>query len=106
MGAITMTQSMEVAKAKPVRKVDPKEALEPLAEEEFNEATGLTRLHVKALKDGSEGFVTVKGNKGTAFVDEVSRYVCIRGCPLEPAKAVGGAALRELEKEEVLEVVE
>lgn len=62
---------------------------------------------MKATSDGKEGWVTVKGNQGTAYVEEnKNTYICRHAARIESSLKVGSEALGELEVGETFELVE
>merc|ERR1719399_1110628 len=58
-------------------------------------------------KDGEEGWVTMKGNQGTVYVEESDKYyICKKELPLSAAFASASKVLRNVEIGELLEKVE
>eukprot|EP00930_Biecheleria_cincta_P023470 TRINITY_DN1695_c0_g4_i1.p1 TRINITY_DN1695_c0_g4~~TRINITY_DN1695_c0_g4_i1.p1 ORF type:complete len:2021 (+),score=568.23 TRINITY_DN1695_c0_g4_i1:448-6063(+) len=77
-GSVTMTDGMVIKGGKSVRKIDVNEVLEGLGEPAKEEALGLMRIHVKAEKDGKEGYVTVSGNQGSVYLEVYTTYVALQ----------------------------
>eukprot|EP00930_Biecheleria_cincta_P057709 TRINITY_DN4359_c0_g2_i1.p1 TRINITY_DN4359_c0_g2~~TRINITY_DN4359_c0_g2_i1.p1 ORF type:complete len:2005 (+),score=603.41 TRINITY_DN4359_c0_g2_i1:55-6069(+) len=71
---ISMTDVLQVSASKTTCKVEAKEVLEALGEVSKDEATGVERVEAKILSSGETGFVTVKGNQGTTYLEEVSPF--------------------------------
>merc|ERR1712060_70866 len=75
-------------------------------------ATGSTRVRVRVVKDGAEGWATVRGNRGTAFLKEGgSSYRVVTATILTEAinpteKTDGEAECPKLTIGEVLDVLE
>lgn len=105
--SIALTTSYDVKECTSIRKVDVGEMLEVLEEAKEDATAGVTRVHVKAMKDGKDGWATMKGNAGTIFIAESPRdYICRRAVPLEGAFASGSKAIRNIEEGEIFEVLE
>merc|ERR1712003_530747 len=74
-----------------------------------DEKTGLVRVRGKSMVDASEGWITVKGNQGTPFLDECKKiFYCCRKAdvPLQKDFETGSSTIRTLKEEEVMELVE
>jgi len=69
---VSVLDGPNIAKAKTVRKLEVGELLEALDVPVFDADTKILRVHARVEKDGVVGFVTVKGDKGTAFLESVS----------------------------------
>ncbi|CAE8628687.1 unnamed protein product [Polarella glacialis] len=103
---IAMTDSFDITSCKVVRKVAIGEALEVIGgqEERADAEISITRLRFRALKDGKEGWVTLKGNQGTVFVEaSTSHYVLEKATALRAAASADAAEIRSLEPGEALE---
>jgi len=71
------------------------------------EESGLLRMKARLKKDGTVGWVTTKGNQGTAYAEDTSRhYVCRQKAAVEGKFATGSPVLRTLEPGEVFEIIE
>eukprot|EP00928_Gymnodinium_smaydae_P033903 TRINITY_DN2414_c3_g1_i1.p1 TRINITY_DN2414_c3_g1~~TRINITY_DN2414_c3_g1_i1.p1 ORF type:complete len:2011 (-),score=734.13 TRINITY_DN2414_c3_g1_i1:159-5468(-) len=102
---IAITTTFDISEGKAIRKLDPGEMLQPLGEEKSDEKRNLTRMNVKAMSDNQEGWVTIKGNQGTAYA-EVNPKLRVLTCaaPLEARLATGSTLVRNLEAGEAFEV--
>jgi len=71
------------------------------------DASGVTRMKARLLKSGMEGWVCVLGNKGSAFLDAFPKYMsCVRATPITRQADPSSEALRQLQKDELIEVLE
>jgi len=83
------------------------EILSILEEPKADATRSLLRVKVKSQKDEKEGWVTMKGNQGTAYVEETTKhYKCIKSSDLEASFNSGSALVRALEEGETFEVLE
>lgn len=71
---ISMTDVLQVSVSKTTGKVETGEVMEALGPIAKDEATGMERVEVKVLSSGKQGFVTLKGNQGTTFLQESSPF--------------------------------
>jgi len=96
------------SKDKPVRKANVDEVFEVLEGPTLDAASGLERVRVKALIDGVDGWVSVKGNQGKVFLTETAKpfLQCLKDVALEKDFLSGSADVRSVKAEEVLEVLE
>lgn len=102
---IAITTTFDISGSKPLRKLEVDETLEITEEAKRDEKRGLYRVKAKATRDGKEGWVTLKGNHGTAYIEESDNYyVCTRSVPLEARFTSGSNASRSLEVGEVVEL--
>merc|ERR1712228_727367 len=61
----------------------------------------------KCLKDGQEGWITVKGNAGTKFAQISEKHYCVvREAPLTKAHASSSEIVRQLVRDEALEALD
>lgn len=97
---------------KPQRKIENGELLEALeGPPRPDTKRNMTRLRARAMSDGMEGWITMRGGQGTIFLERVEKpvYTCMRESVLEPevpgggAKDVNGTDKRLLRVGEVLE---
>eukprot|EP00746_Dinoflagellata_sp_MGD_P125903 gnl/MRDRNA2_/MRDRNA2_60792_c0_seq2.p1 gnl/MRDRNA2_/MRDRNA2_60792_c0~~gnl/MRDRNA2_/MRDRNA2_60792_c0_seq2.p1 ORF type:complete len:1843 (+),score=571.54 gnl/MRDRNA2_/MRDRNA2_60792_c0_seq2:92-5620(+) len=107
MKDIGITTEFEIS-AKTVRKMNVGELMELLSEPKTDEASGIVRIKGRALQDGKVGWVSMKGNAGTAFLEKCNKpYLSCTGDAIlyagEPSK---GEEVRKLKSHEVLEVIE
>jgi hypothetical protein len=108
---IAITPKFEVldTKEKMVRKAEVDEILEVLEGPAKDEKSGLDRVRVKALTDGAEGWISVKGNQGKTFMEKTEKlfFSCVRDAPLaKDFKSSSEAPVRVLKAEEVVELIE
>jgi len=72
--SVAITNSEDVKASKVVRKLEKDELFEAATGElKADTKSGIFRVHGKASSDGVEGWVTVKGNAGTIFLDLVPK---------------------------------
>ncbi|CAE7656546.1 unnamed protein product, partial [Symbiodinium sp. CCMP2456] len=71
---ISITDVLQVSNSKTTGKIEPEEVLEALGPVTKDEATGMERVEVKAAGSGKQGFVTLKGNQGTTYLQEFSPF--------------------------------
>jgi hypothetical protein len=105
--AIALTDEYEVSKCKSVRRLELDEVLETVEGPRMDEATGLTRVRARSLTDGTVGWISVKGNQGTPFLQEVEKpyYVCMKDAKMEKEFG-GGGTVKELKMEDIFELLE
>jgi len=108
---IAITDAFDIGAAKTIRKVELQEVIELLeGPKATDDEAALQRVRGRSLKDGTEGWVTLKGNQGTPYLQEVEKphYYCKADVPLEREfKSEGEAGvLRTLKVDEVLELLE
>jgi len=72
LATITMTDAYDVGESKTVGKLDPQDKVETLGAMQKDNETGMTRIECRVLPDGKRGWVTLQGNQGTAFLEEIS----------------------------------
>jgi hypothetical protein len=76
---------------------------------EEDTATGVMRIHARCLSGGEVGYVTVKSNQGTVFIETGgSLFIVTEETPLRDSSGSQstGEASRKLKKGEMLEVLE
>eukprot|EP00928_Gymnodinium_smaydae_P006786 TRINITY_DN1241_c0_g3_i4.p1 TRINITY_DN1241_c0_g3~~TRINITY_DN1241_c0_g3_i4.p1 ORF type:complete len:1829 (+),score=752.40 TRINITY_DN1241_c0_g3_i4:367-5487(+) len=106
---IALTNDFDVGTTKTLRKVEKDELLETLEGPVADDKIGLARVRVRSLLDGAEGWVSLKGNQGTAFLVEVDKpfFTTRAEVSLDNAfEGVEGGAVRTLGEDEVLELLE
>jgi len=108
---IAITPNFEVVdtKEKMVRKAEVEEMVEVLEGPVKDEKSGLERVRVKAVVDGAVGWISVKGNQGKQFLEQVDKpfFTCVKDTPMEKEfKSSSEALVRTLKAEEVVELVE
>jgi len=105
--SIAITTNFDIAAGKAIRKLDVGETLEVLEGPSEDGKRSLSRFRARASLDGKEGWVTMRGNQGTAYTEESENLrVCKRSLPLEGRLAGGSPLVRRLEVGEVVEVIE
>merc|ERR1712217_598 len=109
--SIAITNDFEVSKAKTLRKAEIGEVIEVVDGPCTDNKLGLQRIKGKSLTDSLEGWITVMGNQGTPFLQEVEKpyKFCSEETPMESSFRNDGenpVLVRTLEKGEVLEVIE
>jgi len=100
---IAMTQDFDLTNCKPIRKVSVGETLELLESEESASAGPLARLRFRALQDGREGWVTLKGNQGTVYLEQSKSHFLLERSVSLKSSVKGTEVLRQLEAGEVFE---
>jgi len=104
---IAMTDVFDIKDCQVVRKVDVGEILEVVGERKEDSAVEISRLEFKAVKDGKTGWVTLRGNQGTIFLEpSMSHYALSADTSMRSGAARSSAIVRELQKGETLEVAE
>jgi len=105
--AIALTNEFEISKSKTLRKAEEGEIVEVLEGPSKDEKVGLLRIKARSLSDGIVGWITVKGNHGTPFLQEVEKpfYACNTEMSLEK-DFEGSSAVRQLKEDEVVELLE
>lgn len=98
--AIAMTDSFDIKSCQVIRKVAKGETLLVIGGREGKEdaEVEITRLQFRAAKDGVEGWVTLKGNQGTVFLDVSGvHYTMTREVVLRAGKERDAAVVRRLQ---------
>jgi len=101
--SIAITSEFDISKAKILRTSDIDEVIEVLDGPCGDDILGLSRIRGKSLTDGMEGWISVKGNKGTPFLEKVLKpyYACTKEVKFELESGE-----RTLKVDEVMELVE
>lgn len=96
--AIAMTNVPDFANCAMVRRIDAGEALEIMRDvEEVHPSEGGSRRKFRACKDGSEGWVTVKGSQGTVYVKVAQKhYLCQEATPIHTGLSAESAVTKVL----------
>merc|ERR1712232_754039 len=82
---IAMTDVFDISSCQVTRKVDIGEALQVIdqQDQQADDEKEIKRLRFRAVRDGKEGWVTLKGNQGTLYAEpSKSHYVISKGTPL------------------------
>jgi len=106
-GVIALTDGESIKESKVLRKVSVGETLLCL-EGPSQDASGTLRIKARALEDGAEGWVTVRGNAGTVYASQSTRHYAVeRATPLQSAfQSAVATTVRTLEEHEVVEALE
>jgi len=80
---ISITDGEDIANSKTLAKLEVNEVVEALGEPKSHDPTGVMRVEVRVLKDGTTGWVTMQGNQGTTYFEPFTKY---------------GAFIRDLER--------
>merc|ERR1712048_336645 len=106
---IAFSDVFEVGSCKTLRKAEQGEVIEILEGPVTDEKVGLVRIKGRSMIDSMEGWVTVKGNQGTPFMEKVDKiFYCCRKAdvPVQKAYESSSDAIRTLGDEEILELLE
>merc|ERR1719375_2677011 len=106
---IAMTDLFELKDCKVLKKVTVGETLQIIGDHagKQDERRDITRLRFRSVRDGKEGWVSLKGNQGTVYLEvSKSHYVVESAVTLRTESQEGSEALRQLEVGEAVEVVE
>jgi len=106
--SIAITDEFEISKGKLIRKADADEVIEVLEGPLTDDKVGLTRVKGKSLIDGQEGWITVCGNQGTPFLQEMEKpyYACTEEVVLQSDFDSEDMPVRTLRADEVVELLE
>jgi len=103
---IAMTDNFDIRACKVVRKVDIGEALEMIGgqSEKEDSKIEIKRLQFRAMRDGKEGWVTLKGNQGTVFAEaSKTHYIVAKDLDLREGVAKDSTVIRQLKAGEAFE---
>mmetsp|Transcript_22762 Transcript_22762/g.51950 ORF Transcript_22762/g.51950 Transcript_22762/m.51950 type:complete len:1457 (+) Transcript_22762:68-4438(+) len=105
---IAITTDFEVQKCKTLRKVEAEEVIEVLEGPREDEKTKLQRVRGRSLRDATEGWITLKGNAGTAYLQEVEKpyYAMNSEVKLESDFTSSAELIRSLAADEIFELLE
>lgn len=105
--SIALTDVQDIGTCKTVRKCEAEEIVEVLEGPSTDPNTGLVRVRVRSMMDRMEGWISVKGNQGTPFLQEVEKpfYTTRKEQPLDKELS-GSDATRALGADEILELIE
>merc|ERR1719498_1293337 len=72
---IAITSEFDITEGETVRKLEVDEFVEVLEGPRIDEASEVQvpRVRAKALADGATGWITVRGNQGTAFLEDTGK---------------------------------
>lgn len=101
---IAMTEALDIHGGKVMRKVDVGEALEVVGDEQASNNKDITRLKFRAVRDGKEGFVTLKGNQGTVYLAiSDSHFVADKAMTLRAGAGRDSDVVKQIAAGDVLE---
>jgi len=106
---IAMTDVFDLNKCKVLKKVEPGDVLEVIGSEESKEDTKVevSRLQFVSAADGKQGWVTLKGNQGTVYMERsTSHYRVDRETELRAGAAKDARVVRKLQAGEAFEAPE
>merc|ERR1712194_82147 len=102
---IAMTDIKDIKTCKPVAKVAVGHTLKVIGGKDDGDAE-ITRLKFRAMHSGKEGWVSLKGNQGTAYLElSKSHYVLQQSTQLRAGPEAESALVRKLEVEEAFEAM-
>jgi len=106
-GSIAITSAFDIGTSMAIRKLETGEIVEQLEDPKLDEVRKLSRVHIRARRDGREGWATIKGNQGTHYLSQTeSHRTVVTSVPLEKEVDSGKTLLRQLEEGEMFEVLE
>eukprot|EP00927_Polykrikos_kofoidii_P057622 TRINITY_DN5177_c0_g1_i5.p1 TRINITY_DN5177_c0_g1~~TRINITY_DN5177_c0_g1_i5.p1 ORF type:complete len:2021 (-),score=505.36 TRINITY_DN5177_c0_g1_i5:134-6160(-) len=104
---VALTTTFDISEGKAVRKLDIGEMLEQIGEEQKDDKKNLSRVRAKTTSDQIEGWLTLKGNQGTAYAEQNENLFCCKKSTLmESRVASGSTALRSIEVGELFEMTD
>jgi hypothetical protein len=104
---IALTDEFEISKCKTLRKVEAEEILETLEGPETDAGPGLVRVKARSLADGVQGWVTIQGNQGQPFLQEIEKpvYFCANDTAMKK-EFTDSEVVRILKTDEAFELME
>jgi len=96
-----LTDSPDIKNCKALRKIEVGEVLEAIdppgdqAPTEDN-ALVMDRMYLRAAKDNKEGWVTIKGSRGTVFLEAETQYKLEKQMPLRTSITPDGRIVRQM----------
>eukprot|EP00929_Paragymnodinium_shiwhaense_P082833 TRINITY_DN4384_c0_g3_i1.p1 TRINITY_DN4384_c0_g3~~TRINITY_DN4384_c0_g3_i1.p1 ORF type:complete len:1904 (+),score=731.59 TRINITY_DN4384_c0_g3_i1:615-5714(+) len=106
---VAITKALKVNEPKStLRKLDLDEVVEIIGAKQKDEVIGLFRQKCRAITDGTEGWVTLKGNAGTEFMKPTSSpyMICQAATSLQKDFEANSAAVKQLRVGDVLCLLE
>lgn len=106
---IAITVDFDIKSSETVRKMEIGEIVEVLDGPKTDEDGAMTRVRGRALVDNKEGWITLRGNQGTPFLQDSAKpcYYAAEELSLQDGfVSEGSTELRTLTKFEVIEVLE
>jgi hypothetical protein len=104
---IAFTTECDAGNSKALRKAEKGELVVVVEGPIHDEKLNVDRVKCKSLADGTEGWMTVKGNQGTVFLRKVPKpiFEAVKEPPLQTDSTLDSAAIRTLKEKEILEQV-
>merc|ERR1711957_214541 len=104
---IAFTTECDAGNSKAVRKADRGELVVVVEGPIHDEKLNVDRVKCKSIKDGTEGWMTIKGNGGTEFLRKAAKPFFETGkeTPLQKDSKVDSSVVRTLKENEILEQV-
>jgi len=95
-------------KSKTSRRVEIGEPLEAIEGPSKEDGANVKRVKCKCMVDNAEGWITIAGNQGTAFLEPWGKtYICVKETIITDGLQVAESkSIRRLGKDEVVEVLE
>merc|ERR1711957_1140970 len=105
---IAITNVFAIDKSETLRKLETGEMFEILEGPLDDAETQMSRVRGRALRDGLEGWCTVKGNQGTPFLKPSDKpFMSVsKAAALHKEADASSAVVKRLQPDEVLELVE
>jgi hypothetical protein len=104
---IAFTTECDAGNSKALRKAEKGELVVVVEGPIHDDKLNVDRVKCKSLADGTEGWMTVKGNQGTVFLRKVPKpfFEAVKETPLQKDSKLDSAAIRTLKEKEILEQV-
>jgi hypothetical protein len=67
--AVAMTKGLSIKESSCVRRLNAGEIVELMEPPQSDEEFDVVRIRIRALRDGAVGFVTIRGNQGTNYIE-------------------------------------
>merc|ERR1712151_1242620 len=107
VATVAMTDGEDIKSCKVIRKLDVGEFFEASGPVVEDSESAVSRLPGKALKDGKDGWVTLKGNAGTAYCEPATKYYSVKKeVALEKRFQSAGAEIRKMDVGETFQLLE
>jgi hypothetical protein len=105
---VAITDAEDIKSCKVVRKMAAGEFFEISGELKEDPESKIFRIQGKAQKDGKEGWITVKGNAGTVYAEQTTKYYAVlKEVALQKRfQTAGSEEVRKMEAGEAFQVLE
>merc|ERR1712187_239809 len=105
---VAMTDGEDITSCKVVRKLAVGEFFEASGPVVEDSSTGVSRLPGKALQDGKDGWITLKGNAGTVYAEAATKYYSVKKETQLEKKfpSAGAESIRNMEVGETFQLIE